>query len=427
VTRWLHPLCLAAWALGTLVALSPLTAIAGPVLDLGEGRDMELFFAVQFWDVYTFNAVDDDGNKVDDRHNLFIRRGRVGTTGHFQPRIRYLLTFAFDGIGLDAFSGNQGTPQAPDNQNFFLWDAFVTFALNRTWADLTVGYLRPQVGRESITSSLAVNSLVKTLNNVYPRQHIVGRGSGREMGFNLGGLYSRQNWSLNYNVGLYSTNHERIAGVAGGGSKNAALWTGRIAVSFGEPELEVYGIGYQVNFFDDRRGITLAINGTYQGETNQTSANDSDGEEVYIGGFRNNSLLGCDLLANLGQLSVSAEYDWLHREFDEAFAGSLARPTASKYTDTVWFMRAGYNFPLHNGQVLEPVLMYTRFDGDPYSAVFPDGQHEVFSAGMNWYLDRNKLKVNLHFHSHAGRPVSLFSDELGKEGDYAGAGLQMVF
>ncbi len=402
-------------------------AAAGMRMDVGEGRDMELFFMVQFWDVGTVGAKDNLGNPVDDRGDLFIRRGRFGVSGHFWPSIRYLFNFAYDGVGLDYYTGSIGTPQATSNQAFYMWDAFVTFALNETWADLTVGYFRPQVGRESITTAFAVNSLIKSLNNFYPRKHYVGRGPGRETGLNLGGLYSVDSWSLNYNLGLFDTTHEMITGEPGGGSHWSPLWSGRVAVSFGDAELPIYGLGYRVNYFGDRRGVTIAVNGTHQGQTNQTATSATDSAVEYTGGFQRNDLLGCDLLANYGPLNVSAEYDLLYREFSDDFVAMVYDLTSNKYTDRVWFVRAGYNIPLRNGQVLEPVVMVTRFEGDPHSAIFPGGEHEILGVGLNWYLDRNQLKINLHYHAQSGQPVSLYSEGLDEAGDFWGLGLQMVF
>ena len=410
-----------------LVTLSTVAVASGVTLDFGDGRDMDIFFMVQFWNTTTFNAKNDLGEDVQDRNDFFIRRGRIGVKGHFRPTIRYVFNFAFDGVGMDIFNGSTGTAQLPENKQFFLWDGFVLFALEPTWANLTVGYFRPQVGRESITSSFVVNSYIKALPNAYPRLHFAGRGSGRETGLNLGGAYRGNSVNLNYNLGLFDPNSERITGNVGGGRYWAPMWAGRLAVTLGQAELEVYEVGYLVNYFSKRRGLTLAINSTYQGQTNET-LNDS----TYVGGFKNNCMVGCDLLANYDHFNLSAEYDRMTRRFTDPFATELQAvgelPVgATQYSDEVWFVRAGYNFVLNNGKVLEPVLLWTKFTADDASVYYSGGEQEIFSVGLNWYIDRNRLKLNLHYHFQSGRPISLYSSGLDASGDFMGLGLQLVF
>jgi hypothetical protein len=410
-----------------LVILSTAATASAVSLDFGEGRDMDIFFMVQFWNTTTFDAKNDQGEDVQNRNDFFIRRGRVGVKGHFRPKIRYAFNFAFDGIGMDIFSGSTGTAQLPENKQFFLWDGFVTFALEPTWANLTVGYFRPQVGRESITSSFAVNSYIKAMPNAYPRLHFVGRGSGRETGLNLGGVYRGNSASFNYNLGVFDPNSERIIGHTGGGRYWSPMWSGRVAMTIGHAEHEVYELGYLVNYFSKRRGLTLAINATYQSRTNETVT-----DSTYVGGFDSNCLVGCDLLANYDHFNLSAEYDRMTRRFTDAFAAELQAvgelpAGATRYSDEVWFVRAGYNFVLNNGQVLEPALLWTTFTADDASVYFPGGEHKITSVGMNWYLDRNRLKLNLHYHFQSGRPVSLYSRGLDARGDFLGLGLQLVF
>ena len=61
------------------------------------------------------------------------------------------------------------------------------------------------------------------------------------------------------------------------------------------------------------------------------------------------------------------------------------------------------------------------------SAFFPNGVHEVLDVGVNWYLDENRLKVNLHYIAQSGSPVSFYSSGQDALGDYLGIGLQLVF
>jgi len=410
-----------------VMAAFPVTTSAGIKVAVGEGRDMEVFFMIQLWDATTFGANNAEGEKLDTRSDLYIRRGRFGIRGRVRSDVGYFFNFAYDNIGKGEKTAATGIAQATDNRAFYLWDAFCTLALDPTWANLTAGYFRPQVGRESITTAFKVDSFIKSPCNSYPREHIVGRGPGRETGINLGGLHLGSGWSLNYNFGLFDTNHEKIAGDETGGTNWAPLKAGRIALSLGEPEMRRYRLGYRTNYFGRRSGVTVAVNVTCQRRTNQTVA-DTTGE--YVGGFRCNRLFGLDLLANLGRLNLDAEYDVLTRRFDADFVAVCEEVTGREYTDRVWHMRAGFDIPLPRDWYLEPVVMYARFEGDRHSPVWPGGVDEILDIGLNWFLDEHRWKVNLHYVSQCGRAVSKYSpDSDGKQakGDFLGLGMQVVF
>jgi len=47
------------------------------------------------------------------------------------------------------------------------------------------------------------------------------------------------------------------------------------------------------------------------------------------------------------------------------------KASAANFTDRVYHIRGGYDIPLPKDQFLEPALMYTEFDGDAKSTVYP--------------------------------------------------------
>jgi len=51
--------------------------------------------------------------------------------------------------------------------------------------------------------------------------------------------------------------------------------------------------------------------------------------------FKNNQMIGFDILANYKNFTFNAEYDVLKRDFDES---------DFNYEDKVWHIRMGYNF-----------------------------------------------------------------------------------
>ncbi len=405
---------------------------AAPKFYFGEGKDLEIFFMNQLWGIYTMDR-EENGTKYDNRMDFLLRRSRVGFQGNITKDLSWRVWFAYDSVGLDphtaiAKNSNVGLVGSNNNnQQFYIWDAYFTYALDKRWANITVGYFRPHVGRENITAGFEVTSFEKALTNFYLRPHIVGTGPGRETGINIGGLYNddKSKWGINYNFGIFNTNSFND-----GSGGDSLLYTARVALSLGDPEMKKYGLGYKVNYFGKRNGITFAVNYTYQG-----GAKDKNGFPLATKGgvwkpadltgnvpnysFKNNQLLGFDILANYKDFNFNAEYDELKRDFDKS---NLS------YKDKVWHVRAGYNFTLPNKTILEPAITYSEWKGSN-SSLNGNGTFKVTDVGLNWYIKKNTLKLNLHYVKQDGSAYSLYTgtNPNGKAGDYIGVGLQLIF
>ena len=359
--------------------------------DGGESNHPRISGQVQLWNVYSTNASDPSGQPVEDRWDLYLRRARLGLDGLIGKRIDYKITFAYDNIGKNAYTAATGAAQELDNAEFKLWDAYFTWAAHERWLNVTMGYFRPQIGRESITTAFEVDSLTKALNNVYPRLHLIDSGPGRETGINVGGLYHPGGWGIHYNLGIFDVDHEEVDGQPGG-VRWSPMLAGRLSFTLGQPEMEEYGLAYRVNYFGKRDGATLSLNYARQEGTDS---------------FDGNSLMGGDILLNYGPLNVSAEYDRLERD-----TGVIS------YADNVYFVRCGFNIPLRNGEVLEPVVMYSKFAGDVNSVDNPSGFHEIKQINLNWYVNGNRFKINASYS---------WQDDNLASGDFAGLGVQLIY
>ncbi|MEA2111574.1 MAG: porin [Campylobacterota bacterium] len=363
-------------------------AFAGPKIEFNDGKSsLELFNMVQVWGM---NTVDDNENGASDASDLYIRRGRIGVKGKYSDLISYKVWFAYDNLGKSGNNILMGSPNDDTNSNkdFYIWDAYFTYKFDKEFANVTLGYVRPQVGKESITSGFTINSYEKGLSNFYVRKHIVGRGPGREVGVNVGGLTMDN--KLNYNFGVFNPNHSAITGadmtVKDGGinqtastEKTSWMMAARVAYSIGDPEMKKYKLGYTTNYFGKRNGATIGLNYTYQGETDK---------------FKSNELMSVDLLANYENLNLSYEFDSLLREMSDYDTD-----------DTIQTLRLGYNFALDNGQYVEPALLWSDADLDDRSH-FGDakaygngtaGSQTVTSLGVNWYRNKMKEKYSMHF------------------------------
>ncbi|MBL6970252.1 MAG: hypothetical protein ISR68_02510 [Campylobacterales bacterium] len=381
-------------------ALVASSAYAGPKLSWNDGESsMELFQMVQVWGM---NTVEDNKDKYENTSDLYIRRGRIGVKGKVNADTKYKVWFAYDNLGKGSNNILMGTPHDNTNANkdFYIWDAYFEHAFDKEYANVSFGYFRPQVGKESITSGFTINSYEKGLSNFYYRKHIVGRGPGREVGINLGGLTMDK--KLNYNFGIFNPNNTAITGADTKDGVDTSrtlavtegswMYAARVAYSFGDAEMKKYKMGYTTNYFGKRNGTTIGLNYTYQDES-QGVHTDDDGNTKTVG-FKSNSSKSIDMLSNYGNLNISAERDWLERE-------TLDGTTGEAIIDT---LRVGYNIKLANGKIVEPAVLYTKADlGD--TEHFGDvkaysngtaGNQTIKSIGLNYYRKGMKEKYSVH-------------------------------
>lgn len=365
-------------------ALVASAAHAGPKLTWNDGdSSMEIFQMVQVWGM---NTIDDNSNVAEDSSDLYIRRGRIGVKGKVNADTKYKVWFAYDNLGKGNNNILMGTPHDDTNANkdFYIWDAYFEHSFNKEYANVAFGYFRPQVGKESITSGFTINAYEKGLSNFYYRKHIVGRGPGREVGINLGGLTLDK--KLNYNFGIFNPNHTAITGatdsqedgdtVAKATNESSWMYTARVAYSFGDEEMKKFKLGYTTNYFGKRNGTTVGLNYTYQGETDK---------------FNHNISRSVDVLSNYGNFNFSGELDSLVRDGGEAKVSTF---------------RAGYNIPLSGGKVIEPAAMYTKadvtdLDTDHFTTAkeygnSTAGNQTIKSVGLNYYAKGMKEKYSVH-------------------------------
>lgn len=371
-------------------------------LQVPEFKDIEIVQAVQVWDINTFESAGSTANEK--RNDLYIRRGRIGVKGNLKKDLSFYVVFAYDGVGRDKNTAGNGSPNDDDNRSFYLLDAIWTWNAS-PMLNLSAGYFRPQAGREDISSAFNVISLDKSLPNYQPRTHITGRSTGRETGINLGGLHKAATWSFNYNVGAFDMTSDKISGT---GSRWYPMITARAAFTLGDPEMDTYKLSYVQSYYGQRKGVTVAGNATYQGETEL---------------FRQNDFYGVDVLVNYGKWDFVAEYDWLYRRSFTDKSGATASTT-----DRVWSLKAGYNFILKNKKIIQVMGMYSGQAAGGYGAkpsvnalTGATGQ-EVYDAGINYLISKDKLKLSLHY--SWGRKQDKTPDP---DFSYLGTGFQYQF
>ncbi len=388
-----------------------------------EIKAMMQLWAIQSTGMEVFNTTSKQYEAVDDRFNVSFRRARLVVGGEPYTGLKYSIAMFYDQAGRDILSSGVGATNKADPA-VGIWDAFVQWRILKDESmNLIGGWFRPQVQRESITSGWSVNSFEKSMSQNYLRNHLVGTGPGRAAGLNLGGIVGKGKLALNYNLGVFNP---ITASLSGGsvGKKYAPLLAGRASLSIGDAEFQKYGISYDVNFFNKRKGISLDFNASHQGETEQ---------------FLSSTAIGPGLLLNWGPLNLDGEWMFLEREGRD----SLGSFTAKEGTG---HLRLGVNVPTGKF-VLEPVFMVMQFKGGmdakeqarASALKMSAGEETTFDAGVNWYLDGKNLKLLLHYTWRSGdagaagdgSQVNAFFSQSGvgaiRRGNWFGLGLNAIF
>ncbi len=390
------------------------TANAGPKFYFGEGKDLEIFLMGQIWGVYGTNVeIPGQTNLKENKGDIYIRRGRFGFKGHLMKNLSWKIWFAHDNLGRDDLNPVDAARGAVKTgglnySKFEVWDAYFTWAVDKQFANISLGYFRPQIGKESITSGFAVLSFEKGLPNFYVRRHIIGKPDAGSTGFssangriflvNWGGLYKSSGWSLNWNLGVGDNQNYTDK------SNWSPLWSARVALSIGDPEMKKYKLGYKQTYFGKRNGVTIGLNYGHQGEGIDRKKSNKQ--------FDKNEIYGIDILANYGPVDLFGEYDILKRDWSDG----------TDYSDKVWTVKAAYSFKLPNGQILQPAVAYGVFDPDSNgNSIYGKKKNTIWDVGVNWYIQKQRAKLILHY---ASGKVENYSGTQDAKSSYLGFGFQ---
>lgn len=353
---------------------------SGNPLKVNEKYKIKAFVGFQFWSSYTlgqevYSEESMTYTPVKNRFNTQLRRSRIGVKGEPFNNIKFNLTGALDLVGRDLLSATIGGGNNGSSPSFRLWNAYVQWKIKEK-SDafhLTVGYMVPQIGRESISSALKVSSIEKSISQFYLRKHLTGIGPGRSMGINLGGylLENKNRYNISYDLGLFNPLYESFSGNSLG-YQPSLLTTGRVVFHLGDSEHAQYSIGHKVNYGGQRNGISIAFAGAYQGKTDI---------------FNSNTTYGVDMLMNWGNLNIDGEWYRLLKTGQKEFS-------TFQVNSQTGYIRMSYNIARKNNRILEPTFMYGFFRG-PMTLVDQELAVSVKDhAGVDSYLD---IGINLHF------------------------------
>lgn len=407
------------------------------VEEVSDSPKIKTFALLQLWTSYTtgeqiFDLENQGYEFVDNRLNIWFRRAILGFKAQPFPNIDFKLMAAYDGVGKDSYAGANGSINNTALSKIGILETYVHWQWRplEEGFHLFAGYFRPQIGRESMTSSWGVTSMDRTLDYIYLRKQLTGSAFGRAAGLHLGGLflYPEQNLGFEYGLGLF--NPQLVASANSGSQTYSPLLTARGAIHFGDSEMERYKIYREVNFLSRRRGLTLAANAAWQGSTDL---------------FRTSTTLSADLLFNWGAFNLDGEWSFFWRSGEESLADEETR--SFKTSSQTGHVRISYNLESAAKNILEPSLAYMFFLGALDEAgqteaallAMAGGYDQGLDFGLNWYLYEGKCKLLLHYNwrwgksgaAGEGATVNYYFSQTGigaiKRGNWLGAGVNLKF
>ena len=402
-----------------------------------KGFNIQVYAQFQVWSTYTMgHEVYEDSTqryrRVSNRFNTQVRRGRFGFKGQPYPGLSFNITGALDFVGRDVYSGTVGGTNSAPFPNLALWQAYLTWKISRKneGLNLTLGYLPPMFSRATIVSAFSSTSFEKSFSQNYIRRHLVGTGPGRTVGLDLGGLLQGDSpIGILYHAGIYSPLHSSdnssLANISAG-TKAPPLFTGKAALQIGQPEIVAYKLFLDVNQYSKRRGLSLSLNGSYQGQTDL---------------FTESTGWGTDFLFNWDEVNIDGEWIWMNRSGRREINGNIRN---FSYGSQTGYLRASYNLIADGKYFLEPMFMWQGFRGskealeqnDARAIKADSGTEDHYEIGLNWYLNKRNLKFSLHYiwrdgdagELGDGAAINLFFNQapVGAIRSYVGLGMQVL-
>lgn len=356
---------------------------APALFELNQDKMFKPVVALETWATYSSGEKNGEG-LCDERTDVYFRRFRFGATGQPYPFLKYSFVLHSDRVGEDIFASTKGSYKGVG-----LLYAYTTLKLlkNSDALNLHLGHFWAGVSRDFITSSWSVSGLDRFYSTYYQRYFIAGTGNGITSGVALGGVQNFDNMGISYRVGVYEPDAYLSA------EHSSRLYTGRAMWTIGDPEQTNYKYLLSGNQWCNRRGVTLGVGASTQ----------QDGVVSDSLLFDHSSSYGADVLFNYDGLAVQCEYYMMQRCATDynTFEGSMFN------------IRMSYNIKVKSTFV-EPIISYDTYQGTGDKALFRlVGDDSTVDLGVNWYLNKDKLKLALHYVMQEGSAACNIGDYLG--------------
>lgn len=352
-------------------------------LQVDKAKMFNPIVVLEAWATYSHGEVDEMGI-CEDRTDSYLRRFRFGANGQPYSFLKYSFMMHFDCIGEDEFAATKGTYKGVG-----VWNAYASVKMLKSseLLNLHLGYFWAAVSRDFMTAPWAVGAFDKSYSTYYLRHFITGAGNGITSGIALGGLKNFERMGLNYRLGVYEPESYLSA------AHTSRLYSGRLMWHLGDAEQKKYKYMVSGNHWSERNGLTFGVGASTQ--------NNGKLNEILF--FDHSWTYGGDVLFNYVGLSLTAEYYIMGRSAQgyDSFEGEVIN------------LRMGYNIKVKT-TFIEPSIAYDSFKASGDKALYKFvGDNNTFDIGVNWYINKDKLKVALHYVIQEGSTAYNIGDYLG--------------
>ncbi|MFO7592795.1 MAG: selenite/tellurite reduction operon porin ExtI [Pseudomonadota bacterium] len=370
------------------LAVSSMSAHAGPSFQVGEQGYMELNYALQVWAQNRGYTSDNDDGDVSD---TFLRRNRITLNGQYNDYVGF---YAQLEAGNDSKGGN-------DDRAVFYRDAYLTLDY-RDELRFILGRYKNTFSRENLEACLEPLTLDRGESLPF-----TPFGASRDTGFAVWGNLADA--MLQYRIAV---NDGREADEV---VKDSPRITGRVHVSLLDPE---YSYGYRGTYLGTQSVLTIGAAVDMQNDVAYDDYSAREGSKDY-------SATTYDIFYeqpfSFGTITASAA------AFEYTLDGYPVDPDPSL---TTWTEREGYyakvGYLLPDPVGIGRLQVFARTEEVEYGEDTGLSDRSLNSFGAHYYINGQSLKISLE---HASTKFDEQDSDNASLQDYdqTTLGLQMIF
>lgn len=340
-----------------LLALLPIGANAGPVINFGDESFLQINYALQVWAEHkSYTSATNDG----DSYDMYLRRNRITFSGQYNDYIGF---YAQLEAGGDSKAGN-------DDKRIYYRDAYLTLDYSDEFRFI-VGRFKNTFTRENLEACLEPLTLDRSEFSYTPFAGT--RDTGVAMWGNLADA------QFQYRLAIADGRESDHV------PQNSPRFTGRVHWSPLDPEFDY---GYRGTYLGTRKVFTLGLAYDYQADVAYADfANLRDAKDYQAW----TADVFVEYPFKSGTYTASAAY----YNYDTGNAINLSPDPQLPITSELegFYVKAGYLLP-------EPVGMgrlqfFARHDGAEYKLQGGTFDRRINSFGANYYLNGQTLKLTL--------------------------------
>ncbi|MGN0920765.1 MAG: selenite/tellurite reduction operon porin ExtI [Cellvibrio sp.] len=334
-------------------------AHAGPQIDFGEQSFLQINYALQVWAVTSsYTANNHDGSSTD----VALRRNRITFSGQYNDYIGF---YAQLEAGNDSKAGK-------DEKSVYYRDAYVTLDYTDA-ARFIIGRFKNTFSRENLEACLEPLTLDRGEISYTPF------GGTRDTGVAIWGNLADA--AFQYRVMIADGREGQYVPI-----KQPRITT-RVHYSALDPE---YDYGYRGTYLGTRKIFTIGAAFDYQADAAYADYNNREDIKDYtawtVDAF-------WEYPFKHGTWTVSGAY--FDYDLGEAITENPDPELPSNTQQEGAYGKVGYLFPKKVGP--GRLQLFARHDGTEYNLVGGSLDRRVTTAGANYYLDGQRIKLSLEY------------------------------